>query len=71
MITPREQNSRHSHNIKMADKLYDNVAKFESLGTSLTNQKLQSRGKRGKIKQRKCLLPIGQESFVFRLSLQK
>jgi len=42
MITPREQNAWQNHNIQMANKSHDNVAKFESLGTTLTNQKLQS-----------------------------
>jgi hypothetical protein len=37
MITPREQNARQNHNIQMANKSYDNVVKFESLGKSLTN----------------------------------
>jgi len=45
MITPREQNARHNHNIQMVNKSYDNVAKFESLGKTLTNQKSQSWGK--------------------------
>jgi hypothetical protein len=42
MITPREQNAQQNQNIQMANKPYDNVAKFESLVTKLTNQKLQS-----------------------------
>lgn len=42
MLSPGEQNARQNHNTQMDDKSYDNVAKLESVGTTLTNQELQA-----------------------------
>jgi hypothetical protein len=38
MIRSHPQNSGHNQNIRIANELFENVAKFKYLGTTLTNQ---------------------------------
>jgi hypothetical protein len=38
MIISRHPNSRQNQNIRTANELFENVAKFKYLGTTLTNQ---------------------------------
>jgi len=38
MVMSRQQNTRQNHNLLIAYKAFQNVAKFNNLGTTLTNQ---------------------------------
>jgi hypothetical protein len=38
MVTSRHQNARQIHDIKMAKRFFENVAKIKHFGTTLTNQ---------------------------------
>jgi hypothetical protein len=40
MLLSRHLNAGQSHNIKIGDRCFENVAKFKYLGTTLTNQHL-------------------------------
>jgi hypothetical protein len=40
MLMFRQQNAGQNSNIKVANKTFENVAKFRSLETALTNQNL-------------------------------
>jgi hypothetical protein len=40
MLLSRHQNAGQSHNIKIANKCFENVAKFRYLGTTITIQNL-------------------------------
>jgi hypothetical protein len=42
MLLSRHQNAGQSHDIKIANKCFENVAKFRYLGTTITNQNLIS-----------------------------
>jgi ribosomal protein S2 len=44
MLLSRHQNAGQSHDIKIANKCFDNVAKFRYLGTTITNQNLIQEG---------------------------
>jgi hypothetical protein len=40
MLLSRHQNAVRNHDIKIADRCFENVAKFRNLGTTITNQNL-------------------------------
>jgi hypothetical protein len=40
MLLSRHQYAGHNHDIKIANKCFENVAKFKYLGTTITNQNL-------------------------------
>jgi hypothetical protein len=40
MLMSRRQNIGQNHDIKIADKCFENVAQFTYLGTTITNQNL-------------------------------
>jgi hypothetical protein len=40
MLLSRHQNEGQSHDIKIANRFFENVAQFKYLGTTVTNQKL-------------------------------
>jgi ribosomal protein S2 len=40
MLLSRHQNAGQSHDIKITNKCFENVAKFRYLGTTITNQNL-------------------------------
>jgi hypothetical protein len=40
MLLSRDQNAGQSHDIKIANNRFENVAKFRYLGTTITNQNL-------------------------------
>jgi hypothetical protein len=40
MLLSHHQNAGQSHNIKMANRSFENVAQFKYLGTTVTNQNL-------------------------------
>jgi hypothetical protein len=40
MFIPRHQNAEQSHNIKTANRSFENVAQFEYLRITVTNQNL-------------------------------
>jgi ribosomal protein S2 len=40
MLLSRHQNAGQSHDIKIANKCFENVTKFRYLGTTITNQHL-------------------------------
>jgi hypothetical protein len=40
MLLSRRQNIGQNHDIKIADRCFDNVAQFKYLGTTITNQNL-------------------------------
>jgi hypothetical protein len=40
MLQSRHQNARQIHDIKMANRCFENVAQFRYLGTTVTNQNL-------------------------------
>jgi hypothetical protein len=40
MLLSRHQNAGQSHDIKIANKCFENVAKFRYLGTTITNQNM-------------------------------
>jgi hypothetical protein len=40
MLMSRHQNAGKSHNIKIPNKPFENVAKFKYFGTTVTNQNL-------------------------------
>jgi hypothetical protein len=40
MLTSRHQNAGQTHNIKVANRSFENVAEFRCLGTTATNQDL-------------------------------
>jgi hypothetical protein len=40
MLLPRQQNAGQNHNLKMAERCFDNVAHFKYLGTTVANQNL-------------------------------
>jgi hypothetical protein len=50
------------HSIKIANRSYEDVAKFKYLGTTLTDQNCMHEEQ---TKFRECLLPFGSESSVF------
>jgi hypothetical protein len=48
MLLSPHQNAGQNHNIKICDRLFENVAQFKYLGTTVTNQNLiQEEIKRG------------------------
>jgi hypothetical protein len=63
MIMSRHQNSGQNQTIRIADELFENVAKFKYLGTMLTNQ--NEIHDKIKIKFKECLLSFSPKSFVF------
>jgi hypothetical protein len=40
MLLSRHQNAGHNHDIKMANRRFENVAQFRYLGKTVTNQNL-------------------------------
>jgi ribosomal protein S2 len=40
MLLSRHQNSEENHDMKIANRCFENVAKFRYLGTTITNQNL-------------------------------
>jgi ribosomal protein S2 len=40
MLLSRHQNAGQNHDIKIANRCFENVAKFRYLGTTITNQNL-------------------------------
>jgi hypothetical protein len=44
MLLSRHHNAGQSHDIKIANKCFENVAKFRYLGTTITNQNLIQEG---------------------------
>jgi ribosomal protein S2 len=40
VLLSRHQNARKNHHMKMANRCFENVAKFRYLGTTITNQNL-------------------------------
>jgi hypothetical protein len=58
MLLPRHENAGQNHNIKTANRCFENVAQFKYLGTTTTNQNLIQ----GEIKR--ILLPFSPEPFV-------
>jgi hypothetical protein len=38
MLLSRQQNVGQSHNVEIGDRSFENVAQFEYLGTTVTNQ---------------------------------
>jgi hypothetical protein len=40
MLPSRHQNAGQNHDIRIADRLFKNVAKFRYVGTTVTNQNL-------------------------------
>jgi hypothetical protein len=59
MLLPRHQHAGQNHDIKIADRCFENVAQLRYLGTAITNQNLTQE----KIKRR--LNSGNQEPFVF------
>jgi hypothetical protein len=47
MLLSRCQNIGQNHDIKIADRYFENVAQFRYLGTTITNQNLIQRKLRG------------------------
>jgi hypothetical protein len=55
------QNARQNHDIKMANRQSENMAKYKRLGMTVTNQNCTHE----EIKFRECLLHFSSELFVF------
>jgi hypothetical protein len=72
MIMSHHTNSGQNWNIRIADELFESVAKFKYLGTTLTNQNdIHDEIKTSLIKFRECLLSFSSRSFVFLSHLKK
>jgi hypothetical protein len=70
MLMSRCQKAGQRQSIKIANRSFEDVAKFKYLGTTLTDQDCIHE----EIKSRQfweCLLPFGSESFVISPAVQE
>jgi hypothetical protein len=60
MLMSSSQRIGQKHSIKIANRFFEDVAKFKFLGTTLTDQNYMHE----EINSWECLLPFGSESSV-------
>jgi hypothetical protein len=68
MLMSRRRKVGQKHSIKIANRSFEDVAKFRYLGTTLTSE-LHARRDQEQTKFRERLLPFGSESSVLPLAV--
>jgi hypothetical protein len=62
MLVSYDQNADQNQDIKIGNRLFENVSQFKYLGITVTNRNLI---------QEECLLPVGPEPSVFLPDVEK
>lgn len=64
-----KHNAGQNHKVKVSNKTFETVEQIKDLGTTLTNN--HSWNNEEQTELNKCLLPFGQDSFVFHFDIRK